>query len=328
MPGRGVTGPARHRPVPPSGRARASARTAPGGPAAVRERPGGCGFGRPAELLAGQRAEHAGAHLEDEPVTVRYHVVLRLPVLRPGRDSGTNWGRRLRLDAAGVDSDGGVRILGGRALSWRATVASGTSPASRAAPRPAVATSRRGRRSALIAGLSSDGPTREGERLHDPAGRGIPGLRHPASVRTAPGAAVGCRGCAGGAVRARPVGEPVRLRPARRTARRRHAAARGDRPARPRPQRGDRRGYVRLAQPRARRARHRGRRWRTVVCGHRPVQRRGHRHDLRAARAVAGRAARPGRSGRESGRAGGGARGRLGEPAATRSTRRRRRPSR
>ena len=35
----------------------------------------------------------------------------------------------------------------------------------------------------------------------------------------------------------------------------------------------------------ARRARHRRRRRRAVVCGHRPVQRRGHRHDLRAARA-------------------------------------------
>ena len=38
----------------------------------------------------------------------------------------------------------------------------------------------------------------------------------------------------------------------------------------------------------------------TVVCDHRPVQRRGHRHDLRPARAVAGRAARPGRSGGQS----------------------------
>ena len=132
------------------------------------------------------------------------------------------------------------------------------------------------------------------------AGRGIRGLRHPAGVRKAPGAAVGCRGCAGGGVRARSVGEPVRLRPPRRTARRRHTAARGDRPARPRPQRGDRRGHVRLAQPRARRARHRGRRRCTVVCDHRPVQRRGHRHDLRAARAVAGRAARPRRSGGQS----------------------------
>ena len=37
-----------------------------------------------------------------------------------------------------------------------------------------------------------------------------------------------------------------------------------------------------------------------VVCDHRPVQRCGHRHDLRAARAVAGRAARPGRSGGQS----------------------------
>ncbi len=46
-------------------------------------------------------------------------------------ESGTKWGRRLRLDATGADSDGSVRILGGRALSWRATVASGTSPASR-----------------------------------------------------------------------------------------------------------------------------------------------------------------------------------------------------
>ena len=42
-----------------------------------------------------------------------------------------------------------------------------------------------------------------------------------ARVREAPGAAVGCRGCASGGVRARSVGEPVRLRPPRRTARRR-----------------------------------------------------------------------------------------------------------
>ena len=109
--------------------------------------------------------------------------------------------------------------------------------------------------------------------------------------------------------------QPVRLRPPRRTAGRRQAAAGGDRPARPRPQRGDRRGHVRLAPPRARRARHRGRRRGTVVRGHRPVQRRGHRHDLRAARAVADRAAGPRRPGGESGRAGGGARGRVGEPA-------------
>ncbi len=37
-----------------------------------------------------------------------------------------------------------------------------------------------------------------------------------------------------------------------------------------------------------------------VVCGHRPVQRCGHRHDLRAARALAGRAARARRSCGES----------------------------
>jgi len=32
-------------------------------------------------------------------------------------ESGTNWERRLWLDATGAESDGGVRILGGRALS-------------------------------------------------------------------------------------------------------------------------------------------------------------------------------------------------------------------
>ena len=32
-------------------------------------------------------------------------------------ESGTHWGRRLRLDATGSESDGSVRILGGRALS-------------------------------------------------------------------------------------------------------------------------------------------------------------------------------------------------------------------
>ena len=37
-----------------------------------------------------------------------------------------------------------------------------------------------------------------------------------------------------------------------------------------------------------------------VVRGHRPVQRCGHRHDLRAARAVAHRAARPDRPGGQS----------------------------
>jgi hypothetical protein len=32
-------------------------------------------------------------------------------------ESGTNRGRRLRLDATGAESDGSVRILGGRTLS-------------------------------------------------------------------------------------------------------------------------------------------------------------------------------------------------------------------
>jgi hypothetical protein len=32
-------------------------------------------------------------------------------------ESGTHWGRRLRLGATGSESDGSVRILGGRALS-------------------------------------------------------------------------------------------------------------------------------------------------------------------------------------------------------------------
>ena len=176
-------------------------------------------------------------------------------------------------------------------------------------------------------GLSSGGPTPRGACRHDAAGRGIRGLRHSAQVGKASGAAVGCRGCASGAVRARSVGEPVRLRPPGRTARRRHTAARGDRLARPRPQRGDRPGHLRLAQPRARRARHRGRRRCAVVCDYRPVQRCGHRHDLRASRPVAGRAARTRRSRGESRRAVGGARGRLGEPGLARCTRRRRRPS-
>ena len=46
----------------------------------------------------------------------------------------------------------------------------------RAAPRPSVAASCQGPRSALIAGLSSDGPTRRGECRHDAAGCGIRGL--------------------------------------------------------------------------------------------------------------------------------------------------------
>ena len=46
--------------------------------------------------------------------------------------------------------------------------------------------------------------------------------------------------------------------------------------------------------------RHRGRRRCTVVCDHRPVQRCGHRHDLRASRRVASRAARTRRSRGES----------------------------
>jgi Domain of unknown function (DUF4158) len=61
----GATGPLAAR--PPSGRGRA-----------------GCGPGLPAELLAGQRAGHAGAHIEDQPVTIGHHVVRRLCVLRPG----------------------------------------------------------------------------------------------------------------------------------------------------------------------------------------------------------------------------------------------------
>ena len=47
---------------------------------------------------------------------------------------------------------------------------------------------------------------------------------------------------ASGGVRARPVGEPAPASPPRRPARRLYTAACGDRPARPRPQRGDRRG--------------------------------------------------------------------------------------
>ena len=41
----------------------------------------------------------------------------------------------------------------------------------------------------------------------------------PLDSRDAPDAAVGCRGCASGGMRARSVGEPVRLRPPCRTAR-------------------------------------------------------------------------------------------------------------
>src|SRR5271165_6381875 len=86
---------------------------------------GGCGLELPAELLAGQRVEHAKADIEDEPVTVRHHVVIRLASLRPGPHQQA----APRRDPGHLDGTRGARPLPGRRAAGRTgTLAANASP--------------------------------------------------------------------------------------------------------------------------------------------------------------------------------------------------------